>query len=484
MTAQDATSVTPSEIDAPVAENIQGNTNTRSALDSLFAPLLNRDNSFWVDAFQGTDTARAKAAIERAHANGGGWVVFGPRSYTIQETLRYRAGVNFKGSGRATVIQFGASAGWLFEHDVTDINAQWPVKTKFSEMRLRGNGTGTLGAGASNSGIKCANDDSAPSFANFPFYCLDRVWLSNFKRAVFLEGYGHHVQESMAESCEIGIDLVHPEQVMVLNTWANYCSIGLRVNGTARLPYGHKMHVIGGAYQRCNTAIHIQNFFEPTVDSYFELNGTDIVLGNPDAVGDYDRGVKGARIDGNFASQVSGSSNIALFASEQTTIHFSANGGLNTVDPHVKADGYCKNVDILWDGVSSSAPWNISSEASKTTTIRRVGGELPKPLSTGTNWSLDTANPATVTSTPTGAIQLNGALRSNASATSGTMTTLPLGARPAKDRYVTVPMWRTDTSAWSTENIRIFADGKVQMTAGTVANRVIYLDGITFVPGR
>ena len=239
-----------------------------------------------VSTMSGADaTTRFQAAVSAAMNEGGATVVFGAGSHLIEAETSFSGPVSVRGysgtsnSAKTTVIDYRGPAGSAFlRYDTTAGTSDWMQRIRYQDFVLRGNATAVESYDATVDGIIIATPGTQ-QYLNVAYVSMHRVFFRSLRTATALDGYGHHIQECMAYACVTGYDLAHPEQAMMLNSWANYCDRGVTVN-TRKKPYGHKFHIIGGAYQRCRVGIEIQNFMEPTIDTYFEHNkDADILFG-------------------------------------------------------------------------------------------------------------------------------------------------------------------------------------------------------------
>ena len=459
------------------------NTFTGKTSRSLFA------KEYYVPLMPGaTVTNRALEAVRRAMLDGAGTVKFGPGAITITQPLVYSGPINFAGYGgtsgpTATRVTYAGPAGTAFiTYDNSKVIEDWVNRISITDMVIYGDG-GDMGVGATVDGISAITPDGV-QYLNAAYMSIHRVFLRNLRNGIILDGYGHHVQESMAHNCLVGYNYAHPEQNMQLNSWASYCDIGVLVNDRKK-PYGHKFHIIGGSYQRSRVGIHIMNFSQPTIDTYFELNtDNDILFGDPSDPGLYRDGVKGAEINSYFGSGVPNGANIKLLASEHTRIKFHSDGSQNTTKPHVSMNGYCKNTDIQYGVISSSAPWDIPMDATprETTRIYPIGGSIATTIEPIAPYT-DTVNrPVRKIRTPYGYVEFRGSLDTN-TGEHALMFKLPVGFRPTTDKVVNVPMYISDTNLWSNAFVEIRLNGDV-ILANPGAGRRIYFDSVSFEPAQ
>lgn len=273
-------------------------------------------------------------------------------------------GVNKLGS----VIHF-TGEGNLFELK-TDA---WAGEIIFRDIQLLGNGNETT---ATNNGIY-VGDENSSSLINTPFIRFYNCWIEGFDKGIYAEGYGHTLVDTVVRHCKTGISIVHPEQVTCINSWAEYCDVGVELNPSYKYSKaGHRFHWIGGAIQRNRIGLRSRNFYDLRVATYCELNTEcDIVLGVADG-GGYTQAVHGAIIDINSASAIS-DSNIKLEHAQDVEIQFSYFGSALTV-PHVKSDGYSKYIKVDYDKekINSSIPFSFVGNSAKTAITRTKNTEV------------------------------------------------------------------------------------------------------------
>lgn len=322
-------------------------------------------------------------AIQAAIASFGGMpgIVHFPNpvvAYVVTAPLQIGKGLTFVGASRmATRIKYTGPAGsGLFESRHDD----WPFEVIFERLRLIGNGadiSGNVAGNGTNHGIYVGDEDST-QLINNPWVRIRDCWLEGFKRAIYLEGYGHSIDDTFIRLCGTGITLVHPEQVGAVNSWVEYCDIGVDINPDYKYDKaGHRLTWIGGAIQRNNIGLIARNFYDLRIQTYCELNVTnDIVLGVADA-GGYKKGIFGAIVDINSASSVT-DAHIKLEHAQDIECQVSFFGTMYPSVPHIKADGYSKYIAITYDAekIRSSNPWSFSGYSVRSTVIKTKHNKL------------------------------------------------------------------------------------------------------------
>ncbi|MEF3306800.1 glycosyl hydrolase family 28-related protein [Paenibacillus sp. GYB003] len=291
--------------------------------------------------------------------------------YVVTAPLQIGKGLTFAGESRiATRIKYTGPAGTgLFESRSDD----WPFEVVFERLHLIGNGVdgnGNVSRNGTNHGIYIG-DEASTQLINNPWVRIRDCRLEGFKRAIYLEGYGHSIDDTYIRLCDTGIALVHPEQTSAMNSWVEYCNIGVDINPDYKYnKAGHRLTWIGGAIQRNNIGLIARNFYDLRIQTYCELNVTnDIVLGVADA-GGYKKGVFGAIVDMNSASNVT-DAHIKLEHAQDIECQVSFFGTMSSV-PHIKADGYSKYIAITYDAekIRSSNPWSFSGYSVRSTLIK------------------------------------------------------------------------------------------------------------------
>lgn len=387
----------------------------------------------------------------------------------------------------ASTLTYNGSAGtWAIEHDV-DTDDQWPGRVVLADFNLLGDGTGSAGAGATVNGIRCADD--VAGLRNVPFYSVHRVRAQKLLTAFQLEGYGHHFQETHARLCGTGFDLTHPEQAMLLNCWAEYCDIGVSVNVRKGGTYGHDFKVLGGSYQRNRVGMVLQNLYEPQVDTYFELNTeADVILGSSSDPTDYTKGVKNARIGSVFSGSAPSTANVDAYATTFSKITFNNTSGTAMTAPHVRTNGYCKNIEVEYGESSintSGTPFDFQGNSALTSWAHpRSGRESLTPTLSGTlvGVTSSSTSPLRYYKTAADEVVLEGAWDVGASYSGGpTILTLPTGFRPLYQRTFVVPMY---TGSWGTAVVQINTNGTVQWQSGSGVSRTVFLGGLRFRTGQ
>lgn len=239
---------------------------------------------------------------------------------------------------------------------------QWPFRARINNIHLIGNNKNNYGI--------LSGDTTISKDSNAPFMMLENVLVSNFKVGIYLEGYGHHLTLCYATNCIEGYKIYHPEQVIMLNCWAEYCNYGLTVNNpdiNKSMNYGHMFKVIGGAYQRNQIGIRLWKTFDPSIDTYSEGNAiNDIVLGENKVV-NYDKSVHTAFLKLVTASRPSDCC-IRLNATDAASIDFIRASPQKNEKTYIISDGWSKNIIIRYPPtkILSTVPFLFNGDSAKT----------------------------------------------------------------------------------------------------------------------
>jgi hypothetical protein len=235
------------------------------------------------------------------------------------------------------------------------VNA-WPGNATLENLHLVGDATST---GAPNngttygvySGVALSDGSWATTQGNNPFVRVRNCRIEGFKVGLYLEAYGHTIEDCYIRFCQSAMKIVHPEQVLVSNCFLDYNDDGILSNPADKYVgiAGHRFTVHATTVQRGTRGITLRNVYEPRISVYSEGNTEyDVKLGD-DAIG-YAAGVKAFDLDINTASNTS-AGNVLVHHSVGGTVRF-AYWGLPRTDntvPHVLVNGYSKYIDIFRD---------------------------------------------------------------------------------------------------------------------------------------
>lgn len=243
----------------------------------------------------------------------------------------------------------------IIEIDPNLDNAQqWALRdTYIANINFNGIGTQEYGQNAIGYGMKIGNPE-VNELINAPYFVIENCNFFHLHTGLYLEGYAHMIQSCEARNCKYGYYFIHPEQSCVLDTWSNYCDVGLITN-PIKEKYGHTFRIEGGAFQRCNVGIHILNLQDVYISTYHELNQkADVICGDPIDSGNYTKGVKNININSKSSSNSSIVGLIQLHATVYANINYV---NYTVIDiPLVLATGYCKYIEV-----------NLCSELIRTT---------------------------------------------------------------------------------------------------------------------
>ena len=268
-------------------------------------------------------------------------------------------------------------------------SAEWELRdTKFRSITLKGNG-GEYGADSNGYGIRLGHEGTDKLY-NVPFIVIENCRIEGFRKGVYLEGYGHSILNTYIRYCETGMELIHPEQVTINNSWIEYCALGFAVNNSKQY-YGHNCQWYGGAIQRNKKGANIQNFYELFVNTYCENNSSyDFMLGDSADSSNYTKGVKNSTLNLNCAKSASDGAfaPVEVIASTNIKVNIACYDVAQT--PHVSVGSYSKFVDVyalndggIPDDVTSYL--NAKGDSAKTSRlfingimVRSSNGVLPK----------------------------------------------------------------------------------------------------------
>lgn len=311
-------------------------------------------------------------ALNTALANGNGGVLFfNASNFTYSNDLILCPNLIVKGQGqKKTIIKYTGTGKAMRLPTNTTSDIQYNYKDiKFQDFTLLGNGLNVFGTGATNDGIYIG-DETNTNLYNVPFLRFYNVNIRNFKKGIYLEGYGHTLQDFYIGSCVDGLTIVHPEQVLLLNPWIEYCNVGIASNPNYKLQAGHRLTIIGGGIQRNHIGGIFKYVYQLRLETYCELNDTnDFVIGDETT---YDKGVHGAIIDINTTNDATNCC-IGIYHSIGIKTHVECNGAVTTV-PHVIVDGYSKDITIYsnTESIKSSNPWKINGDATKNNNVKII----------------------------------------------------------------------------------------------------------------
>lgn len=250
----------------------------------------------------------------------------------------------------------------------TEYYAQFSV---FENINFKGVGT-TYGVNAAGYGIKIGNESDVSYLANTPFIRIKNCTFFGFKKGVYIEGYGHTIQDSKFLFCETGLEIIHPEQVLCSNCWIEYCDLGLALNKTKQL-YGHNFKFFGGSIQRNKHGALLFNTYEVFIDTYHELNWFyDISLGDPDNANNYVKGCKNVRINVSTSALISENAIGHILVHATIGADISCYQWTDTYNKFIcEVSGYSKYITIHGntEAIKTSSPFNITGDAKKTTFI-------------------------------------------------------------------------------------------------------------------
>ena len=230
--------------------------------------------------------------------------------YRFNEGLTLYPQHNFEGMGsRVSVLIFENSsdtdAFTISDNCLDSSYAYSYINTYFKNITVKGEGD-EYGNNANRNGL-ILGKFSSNELINTPLIRFEDVFIEGFNKGLFIEGYGHTLKDIVIRKCNEGVLLTHPEQVMMLNPWIEYCHCGLILNPVEKLGrhYGHNMQVLGGAIQRNHVGTQVYNFMDFKYHTYSELNSEyDLILGDKNDVTNYELGVKNVDIklntDGNY----------------------------------------------------------------------------------------------------------------------------------------------------------------------------------------
>ncbi|NHC63174.1 hypothetical protein [Paenalcaligenes suwonensis] len=395
--------------------------------------------------------------------------------YTLKSPVKYTSKNSFSGRGiRRTNIYYKGQAGTsAFEHEYTgDGSDQWPGRVTFSDMTIHGDGDGHRGANAVVGGISCGDD--LPHLVNIPYYTIQKVEFRRCKTGLYLEGYGHTLIDVWAEQCFTGIEFVHPEQNVLINCWANYCDTGLIVN-KRKLKYGHRMNIIGGAFQRCRVGMELWNFGEADINTYFELNElADIQLGDMNDGNNYHKGCKNTKIRSNTVgnSDPASRGTIQGYASVGLDVDFVFVGSsAGRTQPNVYTNGSSKYTVVQYnkEAVGSTNPWvfeGYSASKSYAHPIGESGEEVRITLESGVTGELGSTPSVRKTSANTALLTINA--RCNSS-TRSRLGVLPAGFRPSSPQSFACAAYNTASGSWfqNPATMQINISGEIVFTNST-----------------
>ena len=266
----------------------------------------------------------------------------------------------------------------------------------FEELGFASVGS-AYGTNACGYGILFGDMSDSSTLMNLPHIRLKNCRFSGFRTGLYLEGYGHTITGTYFTSCETGAELIHPEQVLIDNSWFEYSNVGLRVNNTKQ-QYGHNMQIVGGSIQRCNYGAKIFNFYEPTISTYCELNKySDFEFGDSANPTVYSHGCKNIRLNYNTTGEDSSNTatrlySVGLYATvgaDIDIVNYSSYAGNNT--PNVFANGYSKFLRIYshTEGIgASSTPYTIEGDCGKSTYVYLDGNQHYTPIRTSTSYKV------------------------------------------------------------------------------------------------
>lgn len=273
------------------------------------------------------------------------------------------------GNNNTTIRTNGAA---IFYKQPSTVADEYAVQNSvFKNINFKSTGT-IYGTNATGYGIKVGDETDTSYLANAPFIRIQNCTFMGFKKGVYLEGYGHTIQDSRFFHCEIGLEIIHPEQVLCTNCWIEYCDIGLTLNNSKQL-HGHNFKFIGGSIQRNKKGALLLNTYEILVNTYCELNWYyDISLGDPNDPANYTKGCKNANINISTSGLISeeGLGHILIYAS--TNSHITCYQWTDTYDRYLcEVGGYSKDTVIhcYSEAIKTDSPFNILGDAKNNTII-------------------------------------------------------------------------------------------------------------------
>lgn len=200
-------------------------------------------------------------------------IVFGNGTYNFSSSIILYNCFNLKGQGFNTTLKFTSTTDPAIVLPNSATSDSYAFQYRGSYIRDM-----VISGTPSVDGV-VMGFPSIASLINIPLMIFTNILITGFKTGFYAEGYGHTLTAVQVEQCTIGFDLVHPEQVSLINCWANYCTTGLQTNVTKHL-YGQTFNIIGGAFQRCTNGIILQQIKDIFINTYFEVNeAEDIIIG-------------------------------------------------------------------------------------------------------------------------------------------------------------------------------------------------------------
>lgn len=277
------------------------------------------------------DSTNIQNAIDYANTNGG-YIYFPKGSYLLSNTLIIKNSCVFVGDNYNNTVLIINGEKPIFKNDDLDNHDIFKLHdTSFFNMTLQGVNKHGIGVEISN------NTD----LANLPFFRFNNVRFTNLNKGVYLEGYGHTFKDCYFGGNNVGVSLIHAEQVSLENCWIEYNKIGLTVNNE-KIQYGHNFHINYGAIQRNEIGAKIFNTDDIFINTYCEENKVnDIQCGDVNDETNYTKGCHNVNININTSNLTKTTSTVL---SACTYGNISINCYSNMIPCRI--NGFCKYLNI------------------------------------------------------------------------------------------------------------------------------------------
>ena len=143
--------------------------------------------------------------------------LFSGASYNFSESLIIYPHHNLIGSNSDSSLIFDnstTSGCIIMPNDVSDNSYAYKYNGGvFKNLTLRG---------VKTRDCFILGDKTTTNLINIPILLFENIRISNFKTGLYVEGYGHTLINVQTNGCNIGIDIVHPEQVSLFDCWTLY----------------------------------------------------------------------------------------------------------------------------------------------------------------------------------------------------------------------------------------------------------------------
>jgi hypothetical protein len=181
-----------------------------------------KEMGMYADGTHATENANLWRAFVEEHKTEAIIMYFpkGNYEWNLPITAYPKHNIKGIGAGGTSLKYSGTGNAFQLPADTTESYEFTYFNTKYSGFTLYGVGE-IFGTNAVANGFYFG-DETKTKLYNIPMLRFYDIRVSGFKTNIYLEGYGHTLQDVYTGYATNGLSIVHPEQVMCNNVWVEY----------------------------------------------------------------------------------------------------------------------------------------------------------------------------------------------------------------------------------------------------------------------